>query len=244
MSNVYLSEIAISDFRTFGAFKVALPPAPGLLLLTGPNGLGKSSFFDAIEWALTGRIRRFTPYVAKNGKVVIPDDHYLTRHGAKVGSHAVSLQFSEGNALKRSGIELPSDAAVSALLAKPGRGEITDLSTHLAMTHFLGQAERQRFTSRESTDQWAALKGPSGVDRLELVRTRLRGKATTMAFNRRVKTERGEVSTIEKDITDWTNWRARLNQLRQAVRAGGGLTQQDIRQRALEIEGQVRLRTR
>ncbi|RWP02722.1 AAA family ATPase [Mesorhizobium sp.] len=54
MNDVYLSSIDIEDFRTFGEFRVELPATPGLLLLTGTNGLGKSSFFDAIEWALTG----------------------------------------------------------------------------------------------------------------------------------------------------------------------------------------------
>jgi predicted ATPase len=49
MNDVYFSGIDIEDFRTFGEFSVAVPAMPGLLLLTGTNGLGKSSFFDAIE---------------------------------------------------------------------------------------------------------------------------------------------------------------------------------------------------
>ncbi|MER9410644.1 AAA family ATPase [Mesorhizobium sp. M0589] len=239
MSEVYLSSIDIEDFRTFGEFSVAVPATPGVLLLTGTNGLGKSSFFDAIEWALTGKIRRFTPYVSRSGKTVIPDADYLTRNGADRDSHAVTLQFSEGESVRRSASMLPSLAAVSALLANPGRGEITDLGTHLAMTHFLGQAERQRFTSRDADDQWAALKGPSGVDRLELIRTRLRGRPTTLAFARRIKAEQATISAIEKDIADWQGWQARLERLRSAVRAGGGLTEEDIRIRAPVIETEI-----
>ncbi|TIQ26101.1 MAG: chromosome segregation protein SMC, partial [Mesorhizobium sp.] len=228
MNDVYLSSINIEDFRTFGEFSVELPAAPGLLLLTGTNGLGKSSFFDAIEWALTGNIRRFTPYVSRQGNTVIPDRDYLTRNGADPDSHAVTLQFSEGESIRRSASQKPSAAEVAALLARPGRGQITDLGTHLAMTHFLGQAERQRFTSRESDDQWAALKGPSGVDRLELIRTRLRGRSTTIAFNNRVKAEQARIADIEKEIADWQGWQARLERLRTAVRAGGGLSEGDV----------------
>jgi DNA repair exonuclease SbcCD ATPase subunit len=236
MSEVFLSSIAINDFRTFGTFSVDLPAAPGLLLLSGTNGLGKSSFFDAIEWALTGRIRRFTNYVmTKTGKVAVPDADYLTRYGAKANSHEVELQYGPNNSVRRSASVAPSMEAVSQLLAYSGRGAISDLSTHLAMTHFLGQAERQRFTSRESDDQWAALKGPSGVDRLELVRTRLRGKATTLAFGRRIKAEKAFVADLEKAIADWIGFQARLERFRLAVRAGGGLTQQDVRERALEV---------
>ncbi|MER9554394.1 AAA family ATPase [Mesorhizobium sp. M0323] len=239
MNEVYLSSIDIEDFRTFGEFSVTVPATPGLVLVSGTNGLGKSSFFDAIEWALSGKIRRFTPYVSRSGKTVIPDADYLTRNGAERDSHSVTVQFSEGEPVKRSGQETPSGAAVSALLANPGRGEITDLGTHLAMTHFLGQAERQRFTSREADDQWAALKGPSGIDRLELIRTRLRGRQTTLAFSRRIKAEQAIINDIEKNIADWQGWQARLERLRDAVRAGGGLTPEDIQARAASIETDI-----
>ncbi|RWP02723.1 hypothetical protein [Mesorhizobium sp.] len=107
------------------------------------------------------------------------------------------------------------------------------------MTHFLGQAERQRFTSRESDDQWAALKGPSGVDRLELIRTRLRGRSTTIAFNNRVKAEQALIADIEKEIADWQGWQARLERLRTAVRAGGGLSEGDVLSGARVIEAEI-----
>ncbi|MFK4771438.1 AAA family ATPase [Rhizobium sp. ZW T2_16] len=239
MSDVYLSSVGIHNFRTFGDFQVVLPPAPGLLLLSGTNGLGKSSFFDAIEWALTGKIRRFTPYVSKSGKVIIPDADYLTRNGAKADSHAVTLQFSEGEAVQRSAIEIPSESDVSALLSSQGRGQVTDLGTHLAMTHFLGQAERQRFTSRDADDQWAALKGPSGVERLELIRTRLRGRSTTYAFGNRIKVEQAAVTAIEKNIADWQGWQARLDRLRSSIRASGRLTEEDVRARSLLLETEL-----
>lgn len=239
MSDVYLSSIEIQNFRTFGDFRVAVPAIPGLLLLTGTNGLGKSSFFDGIEWALTGTIRRFTPYVSRAGKIVIPDADYLTRIGAQRDSHSVALQFSEGEPVRRSSEEEPSATLVSALLSQPSRGQITDLGTHLAMTHFLGQAERQRFTSRESDDQWAALKGPSGVDRLELIRTRLRGRSTTLAFGNRIKVEQAAITAIERDIADWQGWQARLDRLRLAVRASGGLSDDDVRSRAEAIEAEI-----
>ena len=79
MTDIYLSQIRIQNFRTFGSFDVEIPAAPGLVILTGTNGLGKSSFFDAIEWGLTGFIRRFTPYVEKSR---FSESDYLTRRGA------------------------------------------------------------------------------------------------------------------------------------------------------------------
>ena len=51
------------------------------------------------------------------------------------------------------------------------------IGTYLALAQFLGQASQQRFTSRKSPEQWDALKGPSGIERLEQVRRGLRGRA-------------------------------------------------------------------
>src|ERR1700733_8603950 len=89
MSDLYLTKIVIQDFRTFGKLDLNLPPSPGITLVVGPNGLGKSSFFDSIEWALTGTIRRFEEYLSKK----FPEDAYLTRRGAHKDSHQVSLHF-------------------------------------------------------------------------------------------------------------------------------------------------------
>ena len=57
MSEIYITRIDLENFRTFGKFGLDLPAAPGLILLVGTNGLGKSSFFDGLEWGLTGSIR-------------------------------------------------------------------------------------------------------------------------------------------------------------------------------------------
>jgi DNA repair exonuclease SbcCD ATPase subunit len=59
-----IKQIEINNFRIFKD-KVKFLFNNGsdvfnLILLYGPNGYGKSSFFDAVEWSMTGDIRRFT----------------------------------------------------------------------------------------------------------------------------------------------------------------------------------------
>lgn len=238
MSEIFLSRIAIQDFRTFGDFAIDIPAAPGLVLLTGTNGLGKSSFFDAIEWGLTNKISRFEPYINKGRRRFVEKD-YLTRRGAEPGSHSVVLTFSDGHAVERSATGGTEMADIVAQLARPERHAIKDLGTYLALTHFLGQAPQQRFTNRDPLDQWQALKGPSGIDRLERVREGLRGRLTTAAFTRRIEKEQGAIDTLDRQIADWQGWMARLERLRAAARATGVLTADEAAARINQLENDL-----
>ena len=154
MTELYLSRVELRNFRTFGSFALDLPPAPGLTLLVGTNGLGKSSFFDGLEWCLTGQIRRFTEYLTGS----IKEGDYLTRRDAEPNSHCVSLAFNGERWLTRSATLKPDPAAVIERLKAGTWGQIDDLGTYLAFTHFLGQAAQQRFTSRNRSEQWESLK--------------------------------------------------------------------------------------
>ena len=114
MSEVFLNQLQLLNFRTFGKFALDVAPAPGLVLLVGTNGLGKSSFFDAIEWGLTGQIRRFQSYLTAS----ISEADYLTRRDAPPNSHEVRLQFNLGDPLIRTADHAPDPAKVIELLKK------------------------------------------------------------------------------------------------------------------------------
>lgn len=220
MTGTFLSRVEFGDFRTFGRFRLDLAPAPGLTLPVGTNGLGKSTFFDGIEWGLSGRIRRFTDHIGRHTEA-----DYLTRRDAeRPNSHSVALAFNDGAVFTRTGTSAPEEERLLATLKTPLWGPIRDLGAYLALTHFLGQAAQQRFTSRPKNDQWEALKGPSGIDRLEVVRTALRGAATTAAFRRRLAQEEAEVDLVEQELSRWRDDVGRLAELREAARASGALT--------------------
>lgn len=56
----YLSRVEVRGFRGIGPTAVLdFPPAPGLTVVVGRNGSGKSSFAEAVEAALTGRNLRW-----------------------------------------------------------------------------------------------------------------------------------------------------------------------------------------
>lgn len=219
VSSLFLNSLRFENFRTFGTFETQIVPSPGLTLLVGMNGLGKSSFFDALEWGLTGDVSRF-----KDAAPSFDQGRYLTRRGAARDSHAVYLGFNDGSSVFRSTSEQPNPLDVIRILQQPAwTAEIQDLSTYLAFTHFLGQAAGQRFTSRERDQQWASLKGPSGIDRLEEVRGGLRGRATEMAFNRRIRNETSAIQEADRLLAEWRELRNRLSRLLEAASAAGGL---------------------
>lgn len=61
LRSVWLRSITVRGFRGVGpASTLAVEPGPGLTLVLGRNGSGKSSFAEGIETALTGRNERLT----------------------------------------------------------------------------------------------------------------------------------------------------------------------------------------
>lgn len=56
----YLKSLTVSGFRGIGpAATLEIPPQPGLILIVGRNGSGKSSFAEALEVLLTGTLMRW-----------------------------------------------------------------------------------------------------------------------------------------------------------------------------------------
>lgn len=59
-SGVYLNSIRVEGFRGIGpSLELKLQPGPGLTLVVGRNGSGKSSLAEALELLLTGRSARW-----------------------------------------------------------------------------------------------------------------------------------------------------------------------------------------
>jgi energy-coupling factor transporter ATP-binding protein EcfA2 len=57
---IFLKSIEVEGFRGIGAkHKLRVDPSPGLTLIVGPNGCGKSSFAEAVERAVTGTTLRW-----------------------------------------------------------------------------------------------------------------------------------------------------------------------------------------
>ena len=227
--SLYLQRIQFRNFRTFGHFDLDVAGVPGVVIITGPNGLGKSSFFNAIEWGLTSEVKHFERYLSRGNT----EADYLTREGAERFSHAVNLSFSNGCQIEREGHpdgpHGTSDSDLKNLLVSSGWGQQVDnLSTYLALTHFLGQGSQQRFMSRDASDQWNSLRVPSGVERLEHIRKRLRGRSATIALKRKAETAALELSRHEDRLAQWDALIERLRRQEGRAEAAGALPRDQI----------------
>jgi DNA repair protein SbcC/Rad50 len=98
MTPLYLKHVALREFRSFATLHVELAAQPGVLIVHGSNGLGKSSLFDALEWALSDRIDHF-----RDANGVNKPGTYLCRwREGEPGPTSATMTFSDGNVIERS----------------------------------------------------------------------------------------------------------------------------------------------
>ncbi|MBY4632666.1 AAA family ATPase [Rhizobium croatiense] len=204
MSSVYLNRIRLEQYRTFKSLDIGLPDGPGVLVVHGSNGIGKSSMFDGLEWALTDKIDHF-----RDADGVKKVGSYLCRWrvGAP-GPTSVRLEFSGGNSLSRT---LSSSRATKSTVAGtiPDIAEflrdegwdrnISELSSYLLLTHFLGQSTKSRLTNREPGERFDILKEAAQSKQVEEIAKALHGKGNTKAsraFSDRIDELNKEVSAL------------------------------------------------
>ena len=226
MSELFLRNVEFSNFRIYGdSYSLSIPPCPGVTLITGANGLGKTSFFDGIEWALTGQVSRFLN-IMTDGRKKKADP--LTRLGASEDSHRVSLQFSDGAPIDRGAGFVPEEADIIRLLKQPDWSAISNLDGYLSITHFLGQASTQRFSQRKPDDQWEALRGPAGVDRINALRERMNGQGVRRAFTRAIDDRTKQLDLATKALRDWQELLEERGQARQLATSDQAVSPSEV----------------
>lgn len=200
--HIYLTGVRLSQFRSFAALDIRLAPEPGVLIVHGSNGLGKSSLFDSLEWALSDSIDHFRG--ARGAKKV---GTYLCRWRENVAEPTVAaMTFSDGGIIERS---LASSGAVASSLG----GTITDIAGYLRaeqwtqgisalphyllLTHFLGQSTLSRFTHRDAAERFDILKEAAQSREIETIAIALHGRGNTVAV--RAYARRAEAFDKEAD---------------------------------------------
>lgn len=201
MSRLYLTDLALTEFRSFAGLRVELPAEPGVMIVHGTNGLGKSSLFDGLEWALTGTIEHF-----RDAAKGVTDKDYLRRwHAPNASPTQITLGFSDGVRVSRllgSGQpKLDGFNSVTEYLRAPlWKQEIGDLQRYLLLTHFLGQSTLSRMTHRKPEERWQFLQEPAQSDWANRIATTLHGHGSSIpakTYDRKSKELTRQVSELE-----------------------------------------------
>ncbi|MBR9816575.1 MAG: hypothetical protein GYB52_08070 [Rhodospirillales bacterium] len=157
MTSLYLQNIRLQQFRSFSHLDIDLPPEPGVLIVHGSNGIGKSSLFNALEWSLAGSIDQFERVAGAD-----KPERYLCRRGNdSTEATSVALAFSDGQKSKIITRELAAHGnnksrlsgdvsdIVEFLRAPEWQSKISDIGSYLLLTHFLGQTTMSRLTNQD-----------------------------------------------------------------------------------------------
>lgn len=117
-SGAFVKSIRVRGFRGIGpAATLDLRPVPGLTIVSGRNGSGKSSFSEALELALTGNTYRW------NKQAAVWAQHWRNLHQ----SHPCELRIElteEGQGVTTVGVDWPQDGGLAdrtTWVQRPGR---------------------------------------------------------------------------------------------------------------------------
>jgi exonuclease SbcC len=205
MSEIYLTRIRLEQYRSFRHLDIRLPDGPGVLVVQGSNGIGKSSLFDGLEWALTDKIDHF-----RDADGVKKVGSYLCRWRKDAsGSSSVTMEFSGNKTISR----VLSSPEAKASVTDGNIGDITEflkdetwarnisgLSRYLLLTHFLGQSSLSRLTNRDPGERFDILKEAAESKEIEDVANALHGKGSTKAaraYNSRIKSLNDESAALQ-----------------------------------------------
>jgi len=136
---VRVERIALRDFRSYERAEIAL--GPGLTIVHGANGAGKTNLLEALYFGCTGRSFRTS------------NDRHLVRHGAQAARVVVSGTDADGRHELAVGIE---------------PGHVKRMTSDGAMIERITDAPHRPLLSVFSPDRLELVKGQPGVRRAHL----------------------------------------------------------------------------
>ncbi|MFS2221995.1 AAA family ATPase [Pantoea sp. B65] len=181
-----LKSITLSNVRRYGTdTKIEL--SGGATILLAPNGTGKTAFFEAIEFSLTGNISR----LGENLSPIIRDSQTVAKVVLDFGDVQASAQVSNEGNVERTG-------DLSSLFPDTNSEDIPFL---LRLTHLLDQREGQWLVKADAKVAGAQLaRLPIGKDGT-LVSNALGG--IRRALTEKLKQAKGALDALEAEFGEW-----------------------------------------
>lgn len=174
-AGAYLRSITVQGFRGIGEpATLPLQVGPGLTIVTGRNGSGKSSFAEALELLLTGRLRRWDGLTAvwkegwHNLHTTLPTEITAELDVEDAGPTQVRRAWADGGGIDEGTAFVQVAGEKRTDLERLGwRDDLT------AYRPFLSHAELEVFFSGRPSDLYEMLASVLGLDDLTETSTRL-----------------------------------------------------------------------
>lgn len=203
VEGVYLSSVTVEGFRGIGApTELRLTPGPGLTIVIGRNGSGKSSLAEALEVALTGSAHRF------QRSAVWRDGWRNAHHGAAPTIRVdVHLPGTKGTTTieRRWAADAGLDAS-SATAQTPGhkRVELTALGWDGplgTLRPFLNHAELESFLDATPSQLHDRLGSVLGLEPMEALIARLDARLKPMTDQAKAATAQRKALAAQLNAT-------------------------------------------
>nr|WP_262924696.1 AAA family ATPase [Pseudomonas fluorescens] len=181
-----MNSITLSNLRKFGS-DVTIELSPGATILLAPNGTGKTTVFEAIEFGLTGKIARLRDDLAH----IIRDDQTAA---------TVSLNFSELTATSRvtAAGKVSRDGDLSSVFPNVS---VNDIPFLLRLTHLLDQRENGWIVNAEEKE------AGSQLAKLPIGRDGSKARANLAAARRSLTEQKARAEEVlighEADLNEW-----------------------------------------
>ncbi|MBA2350003.1 MAG: AAA family ATPase, partial [Solirubrobacterales bacterium] len=198
---VYLRSVTVEGFRGIGPeATLELPAHPGLVLVVGRNGSGKSSFAEGLELLMTGRTKRWEEKTlgwTSAWQCLHHEESTRLSASLAIGGQAEPVELTQtwerGAAYK----DASDRAAVEALLARHGWA-----SALTSFRPFLAYAELASMFDK-LTSLYAALSPILGLDDVEATSERLR--ARRLGLEQHAKALKTTTSSLRERLgeSDW-----------------------------------------
>jgi len=169
MAGVILEELEVQNFRTFGSERFVISPEQKVILLYGNNGFGKTSFFDAVEWGITGDIRRYKEAAKEKNEYAMLQNQLRKEEPAWVNIKFSNKQFVKREIIKGRGSSDYNQGLATgdpfSWIVKPEWNDLIDSSSAFNLSHILTQELVSQFVrSTKDTDRYAALVSLFGLE--------------------------------------------------------------------------------
>lgn len=184
-----LKAVTLTWFRG-AATQVTLDAKGKSVVVYGENAAGKSSFVDAIEYAISNKLRHLAhEYSGYRQEKAVPNTHTPTDAAAEL-----LISFQHGSDLH---IQIQRDGTYTR-----SGGESVDMPSWEYRTIVLRQDEVSRFIHERKGDKYSALLPLFGLEELEIAAENLRQLTNAVAQKGRVEETQGQLRAAQKRRED------------------------------------------